>query len=207
MRRQSFPKPTRSPGRSGIATLWLLIVALVFVACMQYVLESGWLLVCRAQAQAVAESAALAGARSWGMAATNTATDRSAAKARATDFVVNSAVPGLATAYTNLLASLQASDNSGGTNNNLASPDSCPGTTVSSNLVILGDLDSSTLVFSPYVTPSTAGRRGCMVQFQLTAVSPVSTVSRTVSARATAYWDSASSPNRSRLAFVTVTCP
>jgi uncharacterized membrane protein len=207
MRRQPSLKPIHLPGRSGIATLWLLIVALVFVACMQYVLESGWLFVCRTQAQAVAESAALAGARSWGLAATNTAADRSVAKARATDFVVNSAVPGLSTAYTSLLASLQASDNAAGTTNNLTSPNSCPGATVSSNLVILGDLDSSTLVFSPYVTPVSAGRRGCMVQFQLTAVSPVSNVSRTVSARATAYWDSASSPNRSRLAFVTVTCP
>ena len=207
MLRQPSFQPARLPGRSGIATLWLLIVALVFVACMQYVLESGWLLVCRTQAQAVAESAALAGARSWGLAATNTATDRSVAKARATDFVVNSAVPGLTAAYTNLLASLQASDAPTGTNNNLTSPNSCPGTTVSANLVILGDLDSATLVFSPYAIPASAGRRGCMVQFQLTAVSPVSNVSRTVSARATAYWDSASSPNRSRLAFVTVTCP
>jgi len=207
MLRQPPFQPARLPGRSGIATLWLLIVALVFVACMQYVLESGWLLVCRTQAQAVAESAALAGARSWGLAATNTATDRSVAKARATDFVVNSAVPGLTAAYTNLLASLQASDDPTGTNNNLTSPNSCPGTTVAANLVILGDLDSATLVFSPYAIPASAGRRGCMVQFQLTAVSPVSNVSRTVSARATAYWDSASSPNRSRLAFVTVTCP
>ncbi|MFM7057577.1 MAG: TadE/TadG family type IV pilus assembly protein [Planctomycetota bacterium] len=207
MRRLTSPKLSQSPNRSGVAALWLLITALVFVACLQYVLESGWLLMCRTQAQAVAESAALAGARSWGMAATDDATNRSIAKARATDFVVNSAVPGLATEYTNLLTSLQASDNASGTNNNLTSPNSCPGATVSANLVILGDLNSSTLVFSPYASPASAGRRGCMVQFQLTAVSPISQVSRTVSARATAYWDSAASPNRSRLAFVTVTCP
>jgi hypothetical protein len=190
-----------------VATLWLLIVALVFVACMQYVLESGWLLICRSQAQAVAESAALAGARSWGMAATDNAANRTIAKARATDFVVNSAIPGLTTEYANLLASLQASDNAAGTNNNLTSPNSCPGSSVSANLVILGDLDSTTLVFSPYVTPASAGRRGCMVQFQLTAVSPITNTSRTVIARATAYWDDTASPNRSRLAFVTVTCP
>lgn len=207
MRRLPSHNFTRLPGRSGVATLWLLIVALVFVACMQYVLESGWLLICRSQAQAVAESAALAGARSWGMAATDNAANRTTAKARATDFVVNSAVPGLTTEYANLLASLQASDNAAGTNNNLTSPNSCPGSSVTANLVILGDLDSTTLVFSPYVTPASAGRRGCMVQFQLTAVSPITNTSRTVSARATAYWDDTASPNRSRLAFVTVTCP
>lgn len=193
--------------RSGVATIWLLVVSLAFVACMRFVLEAGWLLVCRTQAQAVAESAALAGARSWGTAAVDSAATRSTAKARATDFVVNSAIGGLTTEYANLLASLQASNNVGGTNNNLASPGSCPGTTVASNLVILGDLDSTALVFSPYVSPATAGRRACMVQFQLTAVSPITNVSRTVSARATAYWDAVTVPNRSRLAFVTVACP
>lgn|GEM_PF-1423392 len=200
--------PSSSPDpRSGVATLWMLLVSLVFVACMQYVLETGWMMVVRAQAQAVAESAALAGARSWGTAATDNAANRTTAKTRATDFVVNSAVNGLTTEYANLLMSLQNSDNAGGTNNNPASPGGCPGTSVSSNLVIFADFDPATRVFSPYVSPASAGRRACMVQFQLTAVSPITQVSRTFQARAAAYWDSAAAPNRSRLVSVTVSCP
>lgn len=199
-----FSVPVR---RSGVATIWMLLVAMVFIACMQYVLETGWMMVVRTQAQAVAESAALAGARSWGMAATDNAANRTTAKTRATDFVVNSAVGGLTTEYGNLLTSLQNSNNTGGTNNNPASPGGCPGTSVSSNLVILGNFDSATRVFSPYVSPVSADRRACMVQFQLTAVSPITQVSRSVQARATAYWDSAAAPNRSRLVSVTVSCP
>lgn len=180
------------------------MLAILFIACMRFVLESGWLLVCRTQAQAVAESAALGGARSWGTAAADNSTTRSAAKSRAVELVVNSQVNGLTAAYANLQTDLQNSDNTAGTNNNLAV---CPAATVTTNQVILGDIDSATLVFSPQVVPATAGRRACMVQFQLVATSPVTNTSRTVSARATAFWDAAASPNRSRLASVTITCP
>ncbi len=180
------------------------MLAILFIACMRFVLESGWMLVCRTQAQAVAESAALGGARSWGAAATNDATTRSAAKTRAIELVVNSQISGLTTEYANLQTDLQNSNNTAGTNNNLAG---CPAATVTTNQVILGDINSATLVFSPQVVPATAGRRACMVQFQLVATSPITNTSRTVSARATAFWDASASPNRSRLAFVTISCP
>jgi hypothetical protein len=176
----------------------MIMLAILFIACMRFVLESGWMLVCRTQAQAVAESAALGGARSWGAAATNDATTRSAAKTRAIELVVNSQISGLTTEYANLQTDLQNSNNTAGTNNNLAG---CPAATVTTNQVILGDINSATLVFSPQVVPATAG------QFQLVATSPITNTSRTVSARATAFWDASASPNRSRLAFVTISCP
>jgi hypothetical protein len=182
----------------------MIMLAILFIACMRYVLESGWLLVCRTQAQAVAESAALGGARSWGSAAVDNSAARSAAKTRAIELVVNSQVSGLSAEYANLQTDLQNSDNAGGTNNNLAG---CPAATVTTNQVILGDINSATLVFSPQVIPASAGRRACMVQYQLVATSPITNISRTVSARATAFWDASASPNRSRLASVTISCP
>jgi Flp pilus assembly protein TadG len=201
----SAAKPNRLPtSRSGVAVLWMIALTLVFVACMQFVLEAGWMLICRSQAQAVAESAALGGAREWGLATVDNAAARTAAKARATALVVNSQVSGLTSAYGNLQTALQNSNNTTGINNN---PAGCPGTLVSSNQVILGDINSTTRVFSPGVSPASAGRRGCMVQFQLVAVSPITSASRTFSARATAFWDSAATPNRSRLLSVTISCP
>jgi len=175
---------------------------LVFGACIQYVLESGWLLMCRTQAQAVAESAALAAARVWGLEAPPNPLASAPSISRAADFVRNSQIAGLATEYDAVADVLD-----------LSNPVSCPGATVTASFVSLGELDidpaAGTPAFTPTLSPATTWR-ACVVQFILQATSPVTGEQRSVSARAAAYWyddPDAGDPDFSRLVFVTYNCP
>lgn len=204
MRLSTPQKPEHRPARSGAATIWLLMGTLVFGACMQYVLESGWLLMCRTQAQAVAESAALAAARVWGVQPGAVPLDPDPSLLRAGDFVRNSQIAGLTTEYDAAADDLEVSN-----------PVSCPGATVTASFVSLGDLDvdpevgPGTPAFTPTLSPATAWR-ACVVQFILEATSPVTGEQRSVTARAVAYWyddPDVTDPDFSRLVFVTYNCP
>lgn len=197
-------KPDAPAARSGAATIWLLMGTLVFGACIQYVLESGWLLMCRTQAQAVAESAALAAARIWGLEVLPVPLDPDPSRLRAAAFVRDCQIAGLTVEYDDVADDLE-----------LSNPVSCPGATVTANFVSLGELNidpaagPGTPAFTPTLSPATAWR-ACVVQFILNANSPVTGAARSVSARAVAYWyddPDVGDPDVSRLVFVTYACP
>ncbi|HAP07771.1 MAG TPA: hypothetical protein DCR20_08075, partial [Planctomycetaceae bacterium] len=59
--------------------IWLIGSAALIIAALSLVLETGWMNLCRSEAKVIAESAALAAARSWGSAATDNAAARTAA--------------------------------------------------------------------------------------------------------------------------------
>jgi hypothetical protein len=191
--------------RSGIAAIWLIGSAAMIVAAMSLVLEIGWLNLCRAEVKVVAESAALAAARSWGLAATDDAPARTTSKTRARTIVTGSQVDGSPTELLALDAGLAASNNAAAVNNNASCPSLLPAV---NTLILMGDFDPATKVLNAGVSPAASARRACLVQFTVTLTSPFTAATRTVKARAVAVWDSAASPARSRLVGVSsITCP
>lgn len=191
--------------RSGLAVIWLIGSAALIIAALSLVLESGWLQLCRSEVKVIAESAALAGARAWGLAATNNAAARTAAKTAAAQIVTGSTVEGSNVELLALAGALAASNDASATNNNGVCPAALPSV---NTVVLLGDFEATTCVLSAGTAPATAARRSCLVQFSLSLTSPFTSASRTVRARAVAVWDPAVAPNRSRLVSLSaVTCP
>jgi hypothetical protein len=204
--RQSFSQGTQRPClRSGIGVIWLIGSAAMIVAAMSLVLETGWLTLCRSEAKVVAESAALAAARTWGQAVTDDAVARTTAKQRARTIVTGSLLDGSSTALVALDAGLAASNDAAAVNNNSGCPSILPAV---NTLILLGDYDQPTAVFRAGTVPTTSSRRASLVQFTVTLTSPFTSATRTVKARAVAVWDAAATPARSRLVGVSsVSCP
>ncbi len=191
--------------RSGLAVIWLVGSAALIIAALSLVLETGWLQLCRSEVRVIAESAALAGARSWGLAATNDAAARTAAKTAAAQIVTGSTVEGSNAELLALAGALAANNNALATNNNAVCPAALPAV---NTVVLLGDFEAATCVLAAGTAPVPASRRACLVQFSLSLTSPFTSASRTVRARAVAVWDPAVTPNRSRLVSLSaVTCP
>lgn len=205
MRRSALQNSARPGLRSGIGVIWLIGSAAMIVAAMSLVLETGWLNLCRSEAKDVAESAALAAARSWGLAATDDATSRTTAKTRARTIVTGSLLDGSSTQLLALDAGLAASNNAAAVNNNAGCPSILPAV---NTLILLGDFDSSTRILNAGTVPATSSRRACLVQFSVSLTSPFTSATRTVKARAVAVWDAAATPARSRLVSVSsISCP
>ncbi|MEY4187846.1 MAG: hypothetical protein RIT02_2880 [Planctomycetota bacterium] len=191
--------------RSGLAVIWLIGSAALIIAALSLVLEAGWLQLCRSEVKVIAESAALAGARSWGLAVTNDAAARTAAKAAAAQIVTGSTVEGSNAELLALAGALAASNDAAAVNNNGVCPSALPAV---NTVVLLGDFESTTCVLAAGTVPASASRRACLVQFSFSRTSPFTSASRTVKARAVAVWDPAVTPNRSRLVSLSaVTCP
>lgn len=182
--------------RSGLAVIWLIGSAALIIAALSLVLEAGWLQLCRSEVKVIAESAALAGARSWGLAVTNDSAARTAAKTAAAQIVTGSTVEGSDAELVAMAGALAASNDAVAVNNNGVFPAALPAV---NTLVLLGDFESTTCVLAAGTVPASASRRACLVQFSFSRASPFTGASRTVKARAVAVWDPAVTPNRSRL--------